>query len=199
MAASPVVPNDAKALISDPTATMCGNFINTLLKLPVVFYKLANWLLDSSGNFSGDAQRQVVPPGFVMASFILPPSGGNWLLCDGSYVNRADYPALFAAIGTAFDIAAGAGVFKLPDMRERFPWGWGTASIGGVGGEATHILTIAELPAHAHVYSQQTAGIGSGAGGTQGPPANTNTSSVGSGDPHNNLPPWIGVYWVIKS
>lgn len=45
------------------------------------------------------------------------PAG--WLLCTGASLNRTDYPALFAAIGTAFGSASGT-TFNVPDFRGRF-------------------------------------------------------------------------------
>lgn len=57
------------------------------------------------------------------AGAILPFGGTaaptGYLLCDGSSKLRADYPALYAAIGTAFGTADGTH-FNLPDFRGRF-------------------------------------------------------------------------------
>jgi len=44
---------------------------------------------------------------------------GGWLLCDGSSLLRASYPALFAAIGTVHGAADGTH-FSLPDLRDKF-------------------------------------------------------------------------------
>ena len=44
----------------------------------------------------------------------------GWLECDGSEVLRADYPALFAVIGTAFGAPSSDTKFKLPDLKDRF-------------------------------------------------------------------------------
>lgn len=44
----------------------------------------------------------------------------GWLECDGSVVLRADYPALFAVIGTTFGVPTDDTKFKLPDLRDRF-------------------------------------------------------------------------------
>ena len=43
------------------------------------------------------------------------PAG--WLLCNGSYENIADYPELYACIGTTY--GSGVGVFRLPTMGGR--------------------------------------------------------------------------------
>lgn len=46
-----------------------------------------------------------------------PPEG--WLWCDGSEVSRAEYPALFQAIGTKWGAGDGITTFNLPDSRKR--------------------------------------------------------------------------------
>jgi hypothetical protein len=53
----------------------------------------------------------------------------GWLLCDGSYVNTADYPELYAHVGTTYGALVGA-TFKLPPLvynatnnpTQRFPF-----------------------------------------------------------------------------
>ena len=103
---------------------------------------------------------------------------------------------------------------------------WGTTyEAGSTGGEATHKLTVGEIPSHNHTGSINTAGEhthsltlkalwgdgnGSGngwAGDTRDGGSRTNTfstvgnhthtvtiNSTGSGQPHNNLQPYISVY-----
>src|SRR5262245_4912705 len=74
----------------------------------------------------------------------------NWVLADGASLLRSDYPDLFAAIGTVYG-AADASHFNIPDLRNRFIYGANTpAGAGAVGGEAAHVTTIAEMPAHNH-------------------------------------------------
>jgi microcystin-dependent protein len=59
------------------------------------------------------------PPGSVMAYMgTTVPTG--WLLCDGSAVSRANYPALWAVIGTTSGAGDGSTTFNLPDMRGVF-------------------------------------------------------------------------------
>src|SRR5262249_4707695 len=65
-----------------------------------------------------------LPPGTIIAyggdvSGTTPPPTG-WLACNGNPVNRADYPDLFAAIGTAWGAGNGTDTFNLPDLRGRF-------------------------------------------------------------------------------
>ena len=61
----------------------------------------------------------MVAPGMVI------PYAGNgdpigYLLCDGRTIKRADYPALFAAIGTIYGAGDGSTTFKIPNPVARF-------------------------------------------------------------------------------
>lgn len=60
-----------------------------------------------------------------------PPTG--WLVCNGAAVGTSDYPALFAAIGKLFlpkNIPDPPGVFFLPNLMDKVPWG--STSVGTV-------------------------------------------------------------------
>ncbi len=62
------------------------------------------------------------PPGSIIAfGGTTAPEG--WLFCDGHSVNSADYPDLFAAIGTSWG-GDGSPNFNLPDLRGEFIRGW---------------------------------------------------------------------------
>jgi microcystin-dependent protein len=81
-----------------------------------------------------------------------PPA--NWLICDGSSLSTAaPYDKLFAVIGYKF---GGSGAnFNLPPLANFFPFGASaTHALASTGGEATHILTAAELAAHTHTATQ---------------------------------------------
>ena len=60
-----------------------------------------------------------------------PPVG--WFLCDGTELLRADYPDLFAVIGTSFGTPSVNTKFKLPDLRGEFLRGAGTNGHTGQG------------------------------------------------------------------
>lgn len=77
----------------------------------------------SAGAGAGAVQElpmsSVEAPGTVkvFAGTVIP---AGFLLCDGSLLNRADQPALFTAIGTAFNIGGEATTqFRIPDCRGR--------------------------------------------------------------------------------
>lgn len=70
-----------------------------------------------------DLEAQTVPVGTIIAySGEVPPAG--YLECDGSEVSRADYPNLFAAIGTTFGQGDGFSTFRIPETRGVFLRGW---------------------------------------------------------------------------
>lgn len=166
---APVFPNDFKAVISDPTQILCGNFVNTLLKMPVLLWKLVTWMFDAAGNPTPDFLRSVRATGDLIFSAGPLAENANRLLCDGRDLSRTDYAALFLVIGTVYGSGSGS-TFKLPDFRARFPVGVGTfpggaTSVLGVpGGEDKHIITMGELPKHKHLNSMRvTSDPGSGA------------------------------------
>ena len=88
----------------------------------------------------------------------------NWLLCDGSAVNRVTYADLFTAIGTTYGSGDGSATFDLPDMQSRFPIGYDGGSsypLAGTGGATTDTPTLSgtnagttlsasQIPAHQH-------------------------------------------------
>lgn len=78
----------------------------------------------------------------------------GWLICDGRLLNVKDWLLLFDVIGYQF---GGSGAqFRLPDPAGRVPGvagsgtGLTTRAIGDSVGEETHVLTVAEMPAHNH-------------------------------------------------
>lgn len=67
----------------------------------------------------------LVPVGAIMPyAGVTVPSG--YLLCDGSEISKSTYSLLYSRIGDTYKGAGnlvGAGTFKLPDLRGRFPLG----------------------------------------------------------------------------
>jgi hypothetical protein len=70
------------------------------------------------------AVQQLLVPAGMVAPFAGSSAPSGWLACEGALVNRADYQALFAAIGTTYGAGNGTTTFTLPDFRGEFLRGW---------------------------------------------------------------------------
>lgn len=75
-------------------------------------------------------------------------------------------------------------------------------TVSGTGGEYKHTLTIAELAKHDHKSYGAYMAYGTGTGamtGEQIPGASRSgdklTLDTGSSSPHNNMPPYKGIYF----
>ena len=157
----------------------------------------------------GEALTVVTPPG-VIAAFAgkTPPVG--WLMCDGREYDRRTYPALAAVFG-------GGVRFRVPDLRGRTVLGVNAAhTLGELGGEEQHVLTVDEMPRHSHQIGGESSYWASGAAIYQtnfaGGSAWTGIAAAGSGSldraiaqpegqakPVNLLPPYMALNYIIKT
>jgi microcystin-dependent protein len=128
-----------------------------------------------------------------------------WLVCDGTSVLRADYPDLFALIGTTYG-SADSTHFNLPDLQGRTVLGVGTGTglstyaLGDTGGEETHTLVSAEMPSHTHSITVPGLPLpfAPAAVPADAPPALPSISGSAGGDgAHNNLQPFIALTYLI--
>ena len=72
------------------------------------------------------------------------------------------------------------------------------ATVDKTGGEKTHTLTTAEMPKHTHTVSYAKYDRGSGsltASALEYSSSSKNTGSAGGGAAHNNLQPYVTVYY----
>lgn len=74
-----------------------------------------------------------------------------------------------------------------------------TYSSGSEGGEATHTLTVEEMPSHSHEVQYISAETGTAVAGVKGAPSANWWSAdyiraTGGGVAHNNMPPYLSVY-----
>jgi microcystin-dependent protein len=118
----------------------------------------------------------------------------GWTLCDGRLLDIASNTPLFSVLGTMYG-GDGQRTFALPDLRGRVPIGTGqgpdipSIDLGQPGGEATHTLSISEVPA-------KDLSITTG-------PGNPVVAHVvaadpaGTGQAHNIMQPYLGINYAI--
>lgn len=133
----------------------------------------------------------------------------GWLLCDGSSYGRSQYPELFNVIGTRYvpEGQENMSTFCVPNMVYKFPLATIAEDVGDEGGEENHVLTIEEMPKHRHnIKNIWEAGSGTGTKSTIKGYPTTNKSGqyemiseyIGEGKAHNNMPPYMKLYCLIK-
>lgn len=148
------------------------------------------------------------------------PAG--YLACDGSAISRTVYSALYAVLGTTYGSGDGSTTFNLPNLKNRMPIGTGDLySNGNTGGSKdavvvshTHTATVTD-PGHTHSIispSYRTDAGVAGAGnngwinGTLNATSGSSTtgisvsnSTAGVSGTNANLPPYLGVNFIIKT
>lgn len=147
-----------------------------------------------------------------MVAFNYAPKG--WTFCNGQLMAINQNAALFSLLGTTYG-GNGVQTFALPNLQSRSPLHFGGNYVQGqMGGEVNHTLLITEMPAHAHLVNAVShpgslstpngnflaAHRGGYANPTDAPvtalhPASM--TSTGGSQPHNNLPPYLVLNFVI--
>jgi microcystin-dependent protein len=151
---------------------------------------------------SDDILRPVVmtPVGATMI-WHMPTPPDRWLICEGAGHDKALYPELFALWG--YKYGGSGSFFAVPDMSGLIPYGASIAiPLDTEAGEATHLLTVNEMPQHNHADAIRV-GNGSPARGVVGSGSatlvniNAITANNGGSVAHNNLPPVLGVNFIV--
>ena len=145
----------------------------------------------------------------------------NWAFCNGQLLPIAQNTALFSLVGTTYG-GDGRTTFGLPNLQGRAPMhpgrgpGLTQRRLGQFGGTETSTLSVQQMPGHNHrlrcantaadtgdpdgsllapsapLKDQQFSPGGSIASMHQG-----NLTNTGGGQPHNNLPPYLAMYFII--
>ncbi|PYS20657.1 MAG: phage tail protein [Acidobacteria bacterium] len=152
--------------------------------------------------------------------FNFAPKGWAW--CDGQLLPLSQNTALFSLLGTTYG-GDGKSNFALPDMQGNAPMhpgqgpGLSLHDLGEMGGTETVTLLQSEIPAHSH---NMKATVENGTQGTLTPnitlatsiagslyQSNTNSNLVtmnpqaispaGGDQPHNNMMPYLTLYFNI--
>jgi microcystin-dependent protein len=141
----------------------------------------------------------------------------GWAFCNGQILSIAQNTALFSLLGTTYG-GNGQTTFALPDLQGRLPMHPGNGagltprSLGEVSGVETVTLILNQIPQHTHQAKASTEDANSAtplnatwglaseqlyrvdAGVTMAPNA---LALVGSGQPHNNLQPYLVINFII--
>lgn len=140
-----------------------------------------------------------------VSPFIGPIPAG-YLELAGQTIFAIDWPDLVEYLNPG-EISA-----VLPDWRGRMVAGVGATTdargetfaiaAGEIGGERRHVLTVGEMPAHAHQTGRTQNAQSGGTRFSIGVVAAGNlvsTTTVGSDLPHNNMPPYAAARWAIRA
>jgi microcystin-dependent protein len=153
--------------------------------------------------------------------------GGNfaprgWAFCQGQILSIAQNTALFSLLGTTYG-GNGQTTFALPDLRGRVPIqpgqgpGLSPRTLGEAGGQETVTLIASQMPAHNHglnvfngpgtasspagaVIAAPVSGATLDKAFSATPSATMSPASIGSAggsQPHNNMPPYQCVNFII--
>ncbi len=133
----------------------------------------------------------LLPKGSIVAFY-----GGNipprWAICDGTN-GTPDLRSRFIIGATPGDIEPA----KLAN-------GLTARNFGGNGGSEAHTLTIDEMPSHNHQIRWANGGYPGWrwhsvmATDRDGPAPNDVVANAGGSLPHNNMPPYLALYYIMR-
>ena len=151
--------------------------------------------------------------------FNFAPRGWAW--CDGQLLPLSQNTALFSLLGTTYG-GNGQSNFALPDLQGRAPMhpgqgpGLSLHDLGETAGTETVTLLESEMPAHTHALrgSTTTGDSPLPGGNVAARPASTQVyqsttgsnlvamapealAPVGGDQPHNNMQPYLTLYFNI--
>lgn len=169
------------------TSTQLGLYVKTVTGVKELFYRApsSGTEVQLTTNGALNVSASTITGEIRLWATDTAPSG--WVKCDGSAISRATYATLFALIGTTYGVGDGSTTFNVPDCRDRFVMGVGTAvgAIAVTGGDLTSTgATIRSADA-------------SDSGATQ--PDGTDGSSESSNTHTHKYPKYISLNYIIKT
>jgi microcystin-dependent protein len=156
-----------------------------------------------------------------IVGFNFAPIG--WALCNGQLMSISQNTALFALLGTTYG-GDGKSTFGLPNLQATAPMNAGQGSglsqrfLGKSGGETAVTLLTSTMPSHTHAVAclggagstgSPTGGVWANDGSGRGIPLYASAigsgptmnpgdlQRTGGGQPHNNMPPYLCLYFII--
>ena len=147
----------------------------------------------------------------------------GWAFCNGQVLPISQNTALFSLLGTNYG-GDGKSNFALPNLQGALPVHAGSSAgpglsprvVGETGGSETVTLSAAQLPSHGHGMEAVSAATTGTPGATvslaptsNGSPlyrapdpiylatAPSDLAASGGGNPHNNLPPYLALSFII--
>ncbi len=115
----------------------------------------------------------------------------GWAMCNGQMLPINQNQALFALLGTTYG-GNGQTTFALPDLRGRVPIHFTTGfTLGTVGGETAHTVSLNEMPAHTHFLMASSSN--GNAPVPFGPNGNILATSVSAANPPTSIPMYAPV------
>jgi microcystin-dependent protein len=151
----------------------------------------------------------------------------GWAFCNGQLLSIAQNTALFSILGTTYG-GDGVSTFGLPNLQGRMPMHWGNGTgltprtIGVMAGVESVTLVASQMPIHNHLMAANSgngdqlspggnvpaiANTG-GRAPTQNPSyttasnatmASTAISAAGGNQPHDNMPPFQCLSFIIAT
>jgi microcystin-dependent protein len=153
-----------------------------------------------------------------LVGFNFAPVG--WALAQGQLLPISQNTALFSLLGTYYG-GNGTSNFQLPNLQGNVPIGYGQSpgfsyyAIGEQSGTQTVTVLANETPIHTHAPSGKNFAGKAGEGPTNNSFADSASGNVystsapatqmsaaaistyGGNQPHNNMMPYLGMYWII--
>lgn len=145
----------------------------------------------------------------------------GWAFCDGQLLAISGNDALFSLLGTYYG-GDGRTSFGVPDLRGRLPMHQGSGpglypkSIGQKNGAETVTINSSQLPAHSHALGQANSRADTASpdgnllarsatgdlqlnnsAGNSVAMGSEAIGSTGGGQPHNNMPPFLCIRFII--